>query len=243
MKQNLRLLLAVACLALVLCACGKEETPPPENYPVTAGETLPALTQILSEQERGEVSYALLEQGEGESDPTSHKYSDLSNSGQTVQDYVAELTQKYNCQILEKEEDKYVTASQPDYTQSSGAVTVGKESQEKEGLLLLTLTWAEGTCTIERIFLPEETISFSMPVSLTEASDRVKGWLKQDGKKPEDYFVQAEEGLVRLENSVCIAVDVYAKADHALIESYLVETKSGAIYRMDRETKEAIPLA
>lgn len=239
MKHILRLLLAVTCLALLLCACGKEKTPPPENYPVTADETLPALTQVLSEQERAEVSYSLLEQGEREEDLTSHKYTDLPNSSQTVQDYVEELTGNYECQIIDEE---HAVTEPPDYTQAEGSLMVGKENQDKSGLVMLTLTWSENTCKVEQIFLPEERITFPMPIGLTEAADRVKVWMKQEGKKLDDYFVRADEGLVRLEDSVCIAVDVYTKADHALVDSYLVATQSGMIYQVDRATKVATPV-
>lgn len=232
------LLLAI-CLTLALGACGGENAALPETYQVTKDETLPAFGQALPEETKDGLAYTPLEEGKGDEGVTSYQYTGLTNGGVAVESYVNDLTANYGCQIID--EDNTVTQA-PDYTQEDGSVIVGKDSEDGSGLCVLTLTWTGVSCTVERTFQAGESIQQPENFSLTQAADEVKNYLRGQGKNPDDYVVWADEGLVRLDDMVCIQVKVYTAAEHAIQATYLVAAQGGEIYLLDRDSGTAAPV-
>lgn len=232
------LLLAV-CLGLTLCACGGKNAAMPETYQVTKDETLPAFGKALPEETKDGLAYTPLEEGKGDEGVTSYQYNGLTNGGVAVESYVSDLTANYDCQIIDEEN----TATQPpDYTQEEGSVIVGKDSEDGSGLCVLTLKWTGVSCTVERTFQKGESIQQPENLSLTDAADEVKSYLQGQGYAADDYVVWADEGLVRLDNMVCIQVKVYTADEYAIQDTYLVAAQGGEIYRLDRDSRTATPV-
>lgn len=232
-------LLLAACLALALCACGGENAAMPETYQVTKDETLPAFGQALPEETQDGLAYTPLEEGEGDEGVTSYQYTGLTNGGVAVESYVSDLTANYGCQVIDEEN---TVTQPPDYTQEEGSVTVGKDSEDESGLCVLTLTWTGVSCTVERTFQAGESIQQPQNLSLTDAADEVKDYLRSQGYASDDYVVWADEGLVRLDNIVCIQVKVYTADEHAIQNTYLVAAQGGDIYLLDRDSRTATPV-
>ena len=230
------LLLAVC---LTLCACGGENAAMPETYQVTKDETLPAFGQSLPQETQDGLAYTPLEEGKGDEGVTAYQYTGLTNGGVAVESYVDDLTANYGCQIID--EENTVTQA-PDYTQEEGSVIVGKDSEDDSGLCILSLTWTGVACTVERTFQKGESIQQPENLSLTDAADEVKSYLRGQGYAPEDYVVWADEGLVRLDDIVCIQVKVYTADEHAIQNTYLVAAQGGQIFLLDRESRTAAPV-
>lgn len=230
------LLLAVC---LTLCACGGENAAMPETYQVTKDETLPAFGQSLPQETQDGLAYTPLEEGKGDEGVTAYQYTGLTNGGVAVESYVDDLTANYGCQIID--EENTVTQA-PDYTQEEGSVIVGKDSEDDSGLCILSLTWTGVACTVERTFQTDEHIQQPQSLSLTDAAEEVTDYLRGQGYAPEDYVVWADEGLVRLDDMVCIQVKVYTADEHAIQNTYLVAAQGGQIYLLDRESRTATPV-
>lgn len=231
-------LLLAASLTLALCACGGKGAAMPETYQVTKDETLPAFGQDLPEESQDGLSYTPVEDEEDQG-ATGYQYTGLTNGGVAVESYVDDLTTNYGCQIIDEEN---TVTQPPDYTQEDGSVIVGKDSEDGSGLCVLTLTWTGVSCTVEQTFQEGESIQQPQNFSLTQAADAVKNYLRGQGKNPDDYVVWADEGLVRLDETVCIQVEVYTADKHAIQATYLVAAQGGEIYLLDRDSRTATPV-
>lgn len=233
-RYHLPALLLAALLTLSGCG-GKEAIP--ETYQVSKEETIPSFSQSLPEETRAALGYT--PQGKDKEAPNreGYLYSGLSNVGQAVKTYVEDLKEEYDCQVLN---ESFTVVPDPDYTQPEGAVTVGKESED--GVFTLCLTWTADTCLAERDFHQGESITQPKARSLTGGAEKVQEWLASQGEDLQNYRVWADEGLVRVDDTICIQVEVYTAAEHAFVATYLVPTAGEGLYQLDRQTRQAIVL-
>lgn len=233
-RYHLPALLLAALLTLSGCG-GKEAIP--ETYPVSKEETIPSFTQSLPEETRAALGYT--PQGKDKEAPNreGYLYSGLTDTGRAVKSYVADLKEAHDCQVLN---ETFAVVPDPDYTQPEGAVTVGKESED--GVFTLCLTWTADTCLAERDFHQGESITQPKARSLTGGAEKVQEWLASQGEDLQNYRVWADEGLVRVDDTVCIQVEVYTAAEHAFVATYLVPTAGEGLYQLDRDTRQVIVL-
>lgn len=233
-RYHLPALLLAALLTLSGCG-GKEAIP--ETYPVSKEETIPSFSQSLPEETRAALGYT--PQGKDKEAPNreGYLYSGLTDTGRAVKSYVADLKEAHDCQVLN---ETFTVVPDPDYTQPEGAVTVGKESED--GVFTLSLTWTADTCLAERDFHQGESITQPKARSLTGGAEKVQEWLASQGEDLQNYRVWADEGLVRVDDTICIQVEVYTAAEHAFVATYLVPTAGEGLYQLDRQTRQAIVL-
>lgn len=221
---------------LTLSGCGGKEAIP-ETYQVSKEETIPSFSQSLPEETRADLGYT--PQGKDKEAPNreGYLYSGLSNVGQAVKTYVEDLKEEYDCQVLN---ESFTVVSAPDYGQTEGEVTVGKECED--GVFTLDLTWTADTCLAERDFHQGESITKPKARSLTGGAEKVQEWLTRQGEDLKNYRVWADEGLVRVDDTVCIQVAVYTAAEHAFVATYLVPAAGEGLYQLDRDTRQVIVL-
>lgn len=263
-------MILVLCAA-VLSGCGGGEeaetsVQPPETYVVNGDETIPALTQEIPPIDMEKVVYTPpAEDGETEidspeddahaetqesSDDTPdlesaevYQYSGLEDTGALVERYVADLEEQYDCAVVTV---AAVRTTPPDFSQPEGIVLVGKNSEDEAGVLLLNLDWTENACTVTRTFQQGLMISDPEPLTLLDAVELIQNHtpasLGLPGEKMSHYHVWAEEGLVMVDGTQCIQVDVYTEPEHALAGTYLVAVNGGALYRLDRDTRQVTSL-
>lgn len=227
------LLLAV----LLLCACGggKKETSP-ESYDVEGG-SLPSLTALVTLED------AEFESITGEEGAVTYRYSKLASGGETAQAYTEALESEQECTIAADEN----TPGAPDFSQESGQVLAGKQLEDSEQILLLTIQWEAESCSVtpslaQADALPEEeqeSMTLKEAVDVLHRSD--PSVLGLSGSMDE-YLIYPQEGTVYLDGQPCLLLNVYSAADHSFENSYLLTISDRNIYQLDRESGQATML-
>lgn len=225
--------------ALVLCACGgSDKTEPPQTY-VLEENSLPSLTELVTLEDGFEF-----EEAEGEDGSVSYIYSQLSNAGKVVEEYTGDLEKDYNCVIAPGSDQEGAL----DFAADSGQVLAAEELEDSDQVFLLTIQWDEGECTItpslaDKDILPQQE---DQSITLEEAVALIKrtplSVLGLSGNSIDEYIILPQEGTVFLEDQPCLLINIYQAENHQFEQSYLLAVPSMQIYRLDRESGEAVAL-
>ena len=219
---------------LLLSACGGKDVPP-EQY--SSNDTaLPALT---SSSENIQFSHK-----EGSEDqPDSYVYSGLSSMTDTLASYVQALEED-GCSPIDT---NGVVKELPDFSVSSGSVSMGKDTGDG-GVFQLQIAWEGDTCTITPVYAAELRITQPSVQALTvsEAIQRLKSCtpalLGLSGASMEEYEVYAEEGLVLVDSSPCLQLNVYSSTPRQYRGCYLMTVDGAHLYQLDRDASQVTEL-
>lgn len=219
-RQKLRFLCALAAM-LCITACG-DDPQPPASY--TSGETsLPSLTELVELPEDSQYE----ETQDEESGTSSYTYSGLENSGETVKEYTDLLTKDYNCTLVQ----------QADFSNASGTVVAGIDSEAGDGMMKLSIDWDEQSCTVTPSFTEGESVTNTAePMSLQEILTFFHT-ISADylGLDPNaSYSIIPEDGVVMVDDMPCICLDVYYTDTHQIAGTYIISQQCDHVYRLDR---------
>ena len=221
---------------LLLSACGGKDVPP-EQY--SSNDTaLPALTSTLSSEN---IQFSHKEGSEDQ--PDSYVYSGLSSMTDTLASYVQALEED-GCSPIDT---NGVVKELPDFSVSSGSVSMGKDTGDG-GVFQLQIAWEGDTCTITPVYaaelrIPQPSVQ-ALPVS--EAIQRLKSCtpalLGLSGASMEEYEVYAEEGLVLVDSSPCLQLNVYSSTPRQYRGCYLMTVDGAHLYQLDRDVSQVTEL-
>ena len=221
---------------LLLSACGGKDVPP-EQY--SSNDTaLPALTSTLSSEN---IQFSHKEGSEDQ--PDSYVYSGLSSMTDTLASYVQALEED-GCSPIDT---NGVVKELPDFSVSSGSVSMGKDTGDG-GVFQLQIAWEGDTCTITPVYAAELRITQPSVQALTvsEAIQRLKSCtpalLGLSGASMEEYEVYAEEGLVLVDSSPCLQLNVYSSTPRQYRGCYLMTVDGAHLYQLDRDASQVTEL-
>ena len=231
-----RRLLPLLLPPLLLSACGGKDVPP-EQY--SSNDTaLPALTSTLSSEN---IQFSHKEGSEDQ--PDSYVYSGLSSMTDTLASYVQALEED-GCSPIDT---NGVVKELPDFSVSSGSVSMGKDTGDG-GVFQLQIAWEGDTCTITPVYAAELRITQPSVQALTvsEAIQRLKSCtpalLGLSGASMEEYEVYAEEGLVLVDSSPCLQLNVYSSTPRQYRGCYLMTVDGAHLYQRDRDVSQVTEL-
>ena len=231
-----RRLLPLLLPPLLLSACGGKDVPP-EQY--SSNDTaLPALTSTLSSEN---IQFSHKEGSEDQ--PDSYVYSGLSSMTDTLASYVQALEED-GCSPIDT---NGVVKELPDFSVSSGSVSMGKDTGDG-GVFQLQIAWEGDTCTITPVYAAELRITQPSVQALTvsEAIQRLKSCtpalLGLSGASMEEYEVYAEEGLVLVDSSPCLQLNVYSSTPRQYRGCYLMTVDGAHLYQLDRDVSQVTEL-
>ncbi len=236
MKQQIKAAaLLVAVLLLTSCGGSKE---PPQAY--TLGEdSLPSLTALVT------LENVQFEETTGEDDAVTYVYSGLSSGGETAQAYANALESDYECTIATDSE----TSGAPDFAASSGQALAAQPLEDSDQLFLLTIQWEDTSCSVTPSLADADAMPQQEDQSVT--LDQAVGVLENmspsalglPGSSMDEYLVYPQEGTVFLDDQPCLLLNVYSASTHQFQNSYLLTVPALEVYKLDRVTGEAAPLA
>lgn len=235
-RSRVRRLLPLLLPPLLLSACGGKDVPP-EQY--SSNDTaLPALTSALSSEN---IQFSHKEGSEDQ--PDSYVYSGLSSMTDTLASYVQALEED-GCSPIDT---NGVVKELPDFSVSSGSVSMGKDTGDG-GVFQLQIAWEGDTCTITPVYAAELRITQPSVQALTvsEAIQRLKSCtpalLGLSGASMEEYEVYAEEGLVLVDSSPCLQLNVYSSTPRQYRGCYLMTVDGAHLYQLDRDASQVTEL-
>lgn len=226
--------------ALLLSACGgSDKAEPPQTYALEEN-SLPSLTELVTLEDGFEF-----EEADGEDEGSvSYIYSKLSDAGKIVEEYTGDLETDYDCVIAPGSDE----ASTLDFSADSGQVLAAEELEDSDQVFLLTIQWEDGECTItpslaDKDVLPQQE---DQSITLEEAVALIKrtplSVLGLSRNSIDEYIILPQEGTVFLEDQPCLLINIYQAENHQFEQSYLLAVPGMKIYRLDRETGEAVAL-
>ena len=231
-----RRLLPLLLLPLLLSSCGGKDVPPEQS---SSNDTaLPALTSTLSSEN---IQFSHKEGSEDQ--PDSYVYSGLSSMTDTLASYVQALEED-GCSPIDT---NGVVKELPDFSVSSGSVSMGKDTGDG-GVFQLQIAWEGDTCTITPVYAAELRITQPSVQALTvsEAIQRLKSCtpalLGLSGASMEEYEVYAEEGLVLVDSSPCLQLNVYSSTPRQYRGCYLMTVDGAHLYQLDRDASQVTEL-
>ena len=234
MNKRYSIVLLAACMAAALSGCGGEKLP--ETY--SAGEdSLPSLTALVTLDDSPKCAE------ETEGDATSYHYTELDNPFQAVTDYRSALESDYDCVPLSADGEPLPEDSE---LSAEGELIMARQSDSGSGLFQLDLTWDETSCTVTPSFeedavLPEESSSMTMEDAVEYIRSLPPSALGLTGDDMSDYSIFCEDGLVLLDGTPCLCLNVYRFNKYQ--GSFLFSTANNALYRLSRSTGEAQPIS
>ena len=229
MNKRCLIVLLAACITAVLSGCGGEKLP--ETY--SAGEnSLPSLTALVTL----DTSPQCTEETEGDS--TSYHYTELDNPSQAVADYRSALESDYDCVPLSADGERL---SEDSELSAEGNLILARQSDSGSGLFQLDLTWDETSCTVTPSFeedaaLPEESSSLTMEDAVEYVRSLPPSALGLTGDDMSDYSIFCEDGLVLLDGTPCLCLNVYRSGSYQ--GSFLFSTANNTLYRLNQSTGE-----
>lgn len=228
------MILLAACAAAVLTGCGSEKLP--ESY--SAGDdSLPSLTAVVTLETSPQCAE------ETEEDTTSYHYTGLDAPSQAVTDYRDALEADYDCVPLSAEGTRMPEDAE---LSTDGELILARESDSGSGLFQLDLTWDETSCTVTPSYdkdatLPEESSSMTMEDTVNYFRSLPPSALGLTGNDMSDYDIFCEDGLVLLDETPCLCLNIYRSG--IFQGSFLFSPATNALYQLNRATGKAQPLS
>lgn len=129
---------------------------------------------------------------------------------------------------------------------ADGELILAKESDSGSGLFQLDLTWDDASCTVTPSFdkdgvLPEESSSMTMEEAVDYIRSLPPSTLGLTGEDLSDYSIFCEDGLVLLDGTPCLCLNVYRSGSYQ--GSFLFSPNAKTLYRLNRSTGEVLPLS
>lgn len=148
--------------ALLLSGCSNSSAPePPLDYAL-GEDSLPSLSSLVTL----DSSFQFQESAsEDEPDSVTYVYSQLSNGGETAEQYTKALEEDYNCTVSTG--DTNLTA--PDFSAASGQALVFQSPDGSDECFRLTVQWEETSCSVTPSLVPKDEI----PQTADEAENSV----------------------------------------------------------------------
>lgn len=237
MNRSHCILFPLICGVILLSGCGESSLP--EAYSV-GEDSLPALTTLVTLDPEPQCTVLTGEDG------TSYQYTELEEPAQAVTEYRTALETEYDCVALSAEG---TPLSEDQDLAPEGELVLTKESDTGTGTFLLALSWNESACTatpsVEEEAPQEENASTVPPSESTMTMQEVTKYflslpparLELSGESLEGCDVFCENGLVLLDDSPCLCVNVYRSG--VILGSYLFDPVSRDVYHLDRSTGTA----
>lgn len=228
--------LLTALLLLTGCGGGDNETALPDSYTV-GGDSSPSLSSLVTLNEDAQFQQTQDE----ESDSVTYFYSQLTSGSETAQSYTQALETDCGYTI---ESD---SAGGPvDFSAASGQVLAIHDTEDPEKVLLLTIQWEESSCSVTPSLTEADELAQPEPVTLKQAVERIKSVPPEQlglSGQTEDYLFIPQDGTVLLDNQSCYCVNVYQRQPYQFLDSFLLSLPDLHIYRLDRDSGQAIPVA
>ncbi len=258
-RRTIRLLGFLLLLSLLLVGC-KKNNPDlgPSSY-ILEDESVPALCVVGDDfgiYEVLEEEASLDEEGNPlPHDPSRqvHTYRELEHAGQTIEQYVAVLTDpKIGFGVVNAAGS---AVPPPDYSQETGFVVLSRGDHETKKLLRLTITWEEAGCTVVANLmdaLPARTAgeeqknasneisrSSTSGMSAAEVVTFFEGLspdaLGLNGNDMSDYNVYYMDGKVMINGEACMRVRIYqhnpVAETNIFIGTFLVSGNQAHIFK------------
>ena len=221
------------------------EAPPEETEAVPEGSE-----ESAGVSESPDPSPEAAEEEAAGDGPVSYWYGNLLSGSQAAETYTRVLELDYSFVFLTPDGTEQAP-EEPDFSAESGTVLVAGESTDSAGLFQVAVSWEETTCTVTPTFvegasLPEKEEPSSSSMTLDEAVARLQrlppAALGLEGEDMSPYNIFPEDGVAFLDGKSCICLNVYLKSSHQYQGTYLITGEGDQIYRLNRETGEAVPL-
>lgn len=244
MKHAKKAAVSMLAAALLLSGCSNSSAPePPLDYAL-GEDSLPSLSSLVTL----DSSFQFQESAsEDEPDSVTYVYSQLSNGGETAEQYTKVLEEDYNCTVSAG--DTNLTA--PDFSAASGQALVFQSPDGSDECFRLTVQWEETSCSVTPSLVPKDEIPQTADeaensVTVEEAVAHMEGlspaYLGLSGSSMAQYTIIPQDGLVRLDDQECLCVNVYLADTHQFQKSYLLTLPALQVYALDRITGQATPL-
>ena len=230
---------AAAGVALLLLAgCGKEEILDPLASYTVGEEEITALDTLLAEG-----GLTAVETGEEEGAQPLYVYSDLSETGPTVEQYVQRLTDTEAGFFLCDSEGKE-TEDLPDFAQEEGEVVLHRELEAEDTYAELVIHWTEDTCSVQTgvviVEKEEEEGKTMQEIAEYFASCRPAD-LGLEGESMAEYEIYPSDAMVHVDGTECFRVSIYDREEgvetNEIRGIYLLSGNLGQLYRLDPETE------
>lgn len=222
---------------LLLAGCGGGgEAALPDSYTV-GEESPPALNALVTLNSDAQFQQTQDE----ESDSVTYLYSQLTSGSETAQTYTQALETDCGYTI-----EPDAAGGSVDFSASSGEVLAVHDTEDPEEVLLLTIQWEETSCSVTPSLTPADQFSQPETVTLKEAAEQLQSVpLEQLGLSGnrEDYLFVPQDGTVLLDDQPCYCVNVYQRQPYQFRESFLLTLPDLQVYRLDRDSGQAVPLA
>ena len=186
--------LGMAMLCTVLPGCSGEEKDEglPAEYSFSDEEKLPALGTV-EEKEGTECTV----ETDPETETESYVYTGLASGGEAAKEYVNQMMEEYDCAVVDEQGTKQ---QEPAFTEESGSVILGKNSQDETGMLQLKVEWSKDSCTVTPALVEGITVQDGAQNNLTvdEAVSQLESMTPQQlgltGDSMAAYQAYAQEG-------------------------------------------------
>lgn len=233
--------LGMAMLCTVLPGCSGEEKDEglPAEYSFSDEEKLPALGMV--EEKEGTVCTV---ETDPETETESYVYTGLASGGEAAKEYVNQMMEEYDCAVVDEQGTKQ---QEPTFTEESGSVILGKNSQDETGMLQLKVEWSKDSCTVTPALVEGITVQDGAQNNLTvdEAVSQLESMTPQQlgltGDSMAAYQVYAQEGYAMVDDIGCFCINVYTLdgvGSHQIEGTYLVRVDGMGIYRLNRQTNQ-----
>ena len=132
--------MAMLCTVLPGCSGEKKDEGLPAEYSFSDEEKLPALG--MGEEKEGTVCTV---ETDPKTETESYVYTGLVSGGEAAKEYVNQMMEEYDCAVVDEQGTKQ---QEPIFTEESGSVILGKNSQDETGMLQLKVEWSKDSCTV-----------------------------------------------------------------------------------------------
>ena len=112
----------------------------PAEYSFSDEEKLPALGMV--EEKEGTVCTV---ETDSETETESYVYTGLASGGAAAKEYVNQMMEEHDCAVVDEQGTKQ---QEPAFTEESGSVILGKNSQDETGMLQLKVEGSKDSCTV-----------------------------------------------------------------------------------------------
>lgn len=237
-------LLCCAAAMTLLAGCGGGSEGLPETY-VLGEESLPALGEAQGVTSDSAVSCTVTT--DEETGATTYAYSGLTSGQETAQAYLQTLREDYGCSPINETGVRLEDAA---VSEEEGQLLVGRDAADGAGILEIALQWGAEDCQLTASILEGQKIrdpeTSAEPIGITAAVEQLEDMPPTELGQPEGtYTAFADDGYILVDDDVCYRLNLYGSTavdTPEIVGTYLLSLDGQRLYRVDRETGEAVQL-